>query len=65
MSNGNDGDYEMGMKLPNRNKYSTASSFLGPYTDKGHFAEGPGANLGMCVTINEDDGPGRAAFMTW
>ncbi len=29
---------------PNRNKYSTSRSFLGPYSEKGHFAEGPGAN---------------------
>ena len=29
------------------------------------FKPAVGANLGMCVTINEDDGPGRMAFMTW
>lgn len=32
---------------------------LAPFTPK------LGANLGLCVTLNEDDGPGRLAFMTW
>lgn len=36
-----------------------------PWSRVAPFKPGPGANLGMCVTINEDDGPGRAAFMTW
>ncbi len=36
-----------------------------PWSRVAPFTPGPGANLGMCVTINEDDGPGRAAFMTW
>jgi hypothetical protein len=36
-----------------------------PWSRVAPFKPGVGANLGMCVTINEDDGPGRAAFMTW
>jgi hypothetical protein len=36
-----------------------------PWSRVAPFKPGLGANLGMCVTINEDDGPGRAAFMTW
>jgi hypothetical protein len=39
-----------------------------PWSRVAPFRPGLGANLGnlgMCVTINEDDGPGRAAFMTW
>jgi hypothetical protein len=36
-----------------------------PWSRVAPFQPAVGANLGMCVTINEDDGPGRAAFMTW
>ncbi|MBE3123465.1 MAG: hypothetical protein IMZ65_01535, partial [Planctomycetes bacterium] len=36
-----------------------------PWSRVAPFKPAVGANLGMCVTINEDDGPGRAAFMTW
>jgi hypothetical protein len=36
-----------------------------PWSRVAPFKPAVGANLGVCVTINEDDGPGRAAFMTW
>ena len=36
-----------------------------PWSRVAPFKPEPGANLGMCVTVNEDDGPGRAAFMIW
>jgi hypothetical protein len=36
-----------------------------PWSRLAPFQPRPGANLGLCVTLNEDDGPGRLAFMTW
>jgi hypothetical protein len=36
-----------------------------PWSRVAPFTPRLGANVGLCVTINEDDGPGRAAFMTW
>jgi hypothetical protein len=36
-----------------------------PWARLAPFVPRRGGNLGLCVTVNEDDGPGRAAFMTW
>jgi hypothetical protein len=36
-----------------------------PWSRVAPFKPVVGADLGMCVSINEDDGPGRAAFMSW
>jgi len=36
-----------------------------PWSRLAPFKPAVGADLGMCVTINEDDGPGRMAFMSW
>ena len=36
-----------------------------PWSRVAPFKPAVGANLGMCVVLNEDDGPGRASFMGW
>jgi hypothetical protein len=36
-----------------------------PWSRVAPFKPAIGANLGMCVVLNEDDGPGRASFMGW
>ena len=36
-----------------------------PWSRVAPFKPAIGANLGLCVVLNEDDGPGRASFMGW
>ncbi len=36
-----------------------------PWSRVAPFAPGPGANLGMCMVLNEDDGKGRFGFLGW
>ncbi len=36
-----------------------------PWSRLAPFQPTVGANLGLCVVLNEDDGPGRASFMGW
>lgn len=36
-----------------------------PWAKLAPFTPGVGANLGACMIVNEDDGPGRASFIGW
>jgi hypothetical protein len=36
-----------------------------PWAKLAPFTPAPGANLGACMIVNEDDGPGRASFIGW
>ncbi len=36
-----------------------------PWSRIAPFQPAPGANLGLCVAINDDDGPGRDCHMNW
>ncbi|MEX0774546.1 MAG: sugar-binding protein [Phycisphaeraceae bacterium] len=36
-----------------------------PWASLAPFQPGVGANLGLCLIINEDDGPGRKGFIGW
>ncbi|HEY9250597.1 MAG TPA: sugar-binding protein [Rariglobus sp.] len=36
-----------------------------PWSRLAPFTPAPGANLGFTLIVNDDDGPGRDAFMTW
>jgi hypothetical protein len=36
-----------------------------PWSRLAPFRPGPGANLGLCVVLNEDDGKGRFGFLGW
>jgi hypothetical protein len=36
-----------------------------PWSRLAPFTPAVGANLGLCVVINEDDGPGRVGYMGW
>lgn len=62
---GNATDIRLAIKRDKENSGDTTYEIAIPWARVAPFKPEQGGNLGFTLIVNEDDGPGRDAFMTW